>query len=749
MTAPTAADKELFFGSRPIEDGLMQAELSVPGMKCAGCISKIEKGLSTLPGVVSARVNLSTKRVSVVWNKSDHEPPLIDALNGLGFDAHLSSAQERSEDNELRRLIRSLAVAGFGAGNIMMLSVGVWAGAGEEARALFHWLSAAIALPVLMFSGRVFFASAWTALRARSTNMDVPISVGVFLTFALSLYDTATGRPHAYFDAATSLLFFLLIGRTLDHVMRARAHSAISALQKLAPGGATVLHKDGSTEYLSIDDIEPGMLLRVAAGSRFPVDAVVVDGDSDIDVSVINGESSPQHVKAGDPVAGGSLNTTAPITARATASEKQSFLADMIRMMENAEGARHQYRRIADRISDLYTPVVHLGALIAFCSWLAFAGDLHRAVAVAVSVLIITCPCALGLAVPMVQVMAAKRLFRAGVMIKDGAALERLADVDTIVFDKTGTLTTGMPRLANENDAGMRALNVAGAIASYSTHPYSRALAQASRLSPHIRLEANQVAETPGNGLEAEIDGVTYRLGRPDWAVTLPAKQDADEKSCVVFSKNGELVARYHFEDDARPSARTVIQKLNQCDFYVLMLSGDREPAVSSFASRVGVSSWQANLRPAEKVKQITELTASGRKLLMVGDGVNDAPALAAAYASMAPGSATDIGRNSANFVYLNDDLNNIPLTIETARRAKTLMRQNIAFAILYNAIAVPIAFLGLVTPLIAALAMSASSLVVVLNSFRFGGDTQRITNLKKRRDLTKSLLAQTQAQTQ
>ncbi|MGE0180653.1 MAG: heavy metal translocating P-type ATPase [Parvularculaceae bacterium] len=749
MSYANATSDELILASRLLKNGQMQSELSVPGMKCAGCINKIEKGLSTLPGVVSARVNLSTKRVSVVWNKSDHTPPLIDALNGLGFAAHLSSVQGRTEDNELRRLIRALAVAGFGAGNIMMLSVGVWAGAGEEARALFHWLSAAIALPVLIFSGRIFFSSAWTALRARSTNMDVPISVGILLTFALSLYDTAAGCPHAYFDAATSLLFFLLIGRTLDHVMRARAHNAISALQNLAPRGATVVHADGSTEYRSIDNIKPGMLLRIAAGGRFPVDAVIVDGRTDIDVSVTNGESSLQIVKAGDSVVAGALSMTGSITARATASEKDSFLADMIRMMENAEGARHQYRRIADRISDLYTPVVHLGALIAFFSWLMLAGDLHRAVAVAVSVLIITCPCALGLAVPMVQVMAAKKLFRAGVMIKDGAALERLADVDTIVFDKTGTLTTGTPRLSHENDVGLHALNVAGAMASYSTHPYSRALAQASGLSTSIRLEANHVAEYPGDGLEAEILGVKYRLGRLDWAASLPTTKHADETSCVALSRNGELVAIYDFEDDARPSAGAVIKKLEQCDFNILMLSGDREYAVSSFASRVGVSSWEANLRPAEKVKRITEMTASGRKILMVGDGVNDAPALAAAYASMAPGSATDIGRNSANFVFLNDDLNSIPLTIETARRAKTLMRQNIAFAILYNAIAVPIAFLGLVTPLIAALAMSASSLVVVLNSFRFGGDTQSKTNVKKGRDLTKSLLAQTQMQTQ
>ncbi len=747
MNRAGTASEEIFLASRPIGNGEMQSDISVPGMKCAGCIGKIESGLSKLPGVVSARVNLSTKRVSVVWDKAQNAPPLIEAINGLGFDAHISEPQTGTEDKELRRLIRALAVAGFGAGNIMMLSVGVWAGAGEGARSLFHWLSAAIALPVLAYSGRIFFSSAWKALKAHSTNMDVPISVGVLLTFALSLYDTVTGRPHAYFDAATSLLFFLLIGRTLDHVMRARAQSAISALQRLVPAGATLIHDDGSTEYAGIDKIEPGMRLRIAAGMRFPVDAIVIDGSTDIDIAVINGESTPKFITPGDAVVAGSLNISGPVTARATARERDSFLADMVRMMESAEGARHKYRRIADRVSDFYTPVVHLGALLAFISWLAISGDLHRAVAVAVSVLIITCPCALGLAVPMVQVMAARKLFRAGIMIKDGAALERLADIDTVVFDKTGTLTTGSPRLANVGDAGF--LAIAGAIAGYSMHPYSRALSKASAVLAPVQLESSQITEYPGNGLEAEIDGMKFRLGRPEWAVSMPASQDFGESSCVVLSRNGELLEIYSFEDDARPSARTAIRSLIKDHFNVLILSGDRERAVSSFALRVGAAAWEANLRPADKVARIADLTSSGRKPLMVGDGINDAPALAAACASMAPGSATDIGRNSANLVFLNDDLNSVPLAIETARRAKTLMRQNIAIAILYNAIAVPVALLGLVTPLIAAIAMSASSIIVVLNSIRLGSRSRVKPQLSNNRAHTESRFAPMQVQTQ
>lgn len=750
MSYANTVREEFILASRPVNNGQMQTEITVAGMKCAGCISKIENGLSKLPGVSNARVNLSTKRVCIAWDKSHDAPPVIEVLNRLGFDAHLSAAQEDcSEDSELRRLIRALAVAGFGAGNIMMLSVGIWAGAGDEARSLFHWLSALIALPVLFFSGRVFFGSAWTALKTGTTNMDVPISVGVLLTFSVSLHDTVTGRPHAYFDAATSLLFFLLIGRTLDHVMRARAYSAISALRKLAPEGAAVVHADGSTEYLRIDKIEPGMRLRIPVGARFPVDTDIVDGKTDIDISVINGESALQRAKAGDSIVAGSLNVTGPVTVRATASAGESFLAGMIRMMENAEGAPNQYRQIADRISDYYTPVVHFGALIAFCFWLIIAGDLHRAVAVAVSVLIITCPCALGLAVPIVQVMAAKKLFRAGVMIKDGAALERLADIDTVVFDKTGTLTTGTPRLANDGDAGPSALNVASAIASFSTHPYSRTLAQASCTFAPFRLEASQVAEYPGDGLEAEIDGANYRLGRPDWAAYFGVKQDDDGKPCVALSRNGELLAIYNFEDDERPSTSAVIQDLKESGLAVTILSGDRDSAVSSFSSRIGVASWVSNLRPGDKVARITELISAGRKPLMVGDGVNDAPALAAAYVSMASGSATDIGRNSAGFVFLNDDLGAVSLAIKTAKRARQFMRQNIRLAIMYNAIAVPIAFLGLVTPLIAALTMSASSLIVVLNSFRFGSSEKSKPNFSENRQQIKHVMTQTQVQTQ
>ena len=316
-------------------------------------------------------------------------------------------------------------------------------------RDIFHWLSAAIALPALAFSGRVFFRSAWGALRHGHTNMDVPVSIGVVLAFTMSLYETIHHGPYAYFDAALSLLFVLLIGRTLDHVMRERAASAVTGLARLAVRGAAVLEPDGSQRYLPIEEVQPGMTILLAAGDRVPVNGRIVSGRSEIDASLVSGESMPRPVAAGSPIEAGTLNLGGPLTIEATATANDSFLAEMRRMMETAEAGRASYLRIADRAARLYAPVVHLAALATFAGWMIATGDAHFAVTTAIAVLIITCPCALGLAVPMVQVMASQRLFAQGVMAKGGGALERLAEADHVVFDKTGTLTSGLPRLVD------------------------------------------------------------------------------------------------------------------------------------------------------------------------------------------------------------------------------------------------------------------------------------------------------------
>jgi Cu2+-exporting ATPase len=713
-TAPSNPSDELLLASRILGSGLRQSELSVPTIHCGGCVQRIERVLSGLSQVEGARVNLSTKRVSVTW-RGEAPPPLISTLNEAGFAVCIQDFVIEERDGGLRQLVRALAVAGFASGNIMMLSVAVWSGADPVSRDTFHWLSAAIALPSLAYCGRIFFRSAWQALRHGRTNMDVPISIGVLLAFGLSFYDTLHHGAHAYFDAAISLLFFLLVGRTLDHLMRERARTAVKGLARLAARGATVLLADGSQRFLPVVDVRPGMTILLAPGDRVPVDAQVLAGRSELDVSLASGECLPRPVDAGDRLQAGALNLTGALTLRATAAAHESFLAEMTRMMEMAEAGRTAYRRIADRAASLYAPVVHLTALLTFGGWLLATRDLHLAVTVAIAVLIITCPCALGLAVPMVQVVAARRLFQNGIMVKDGGGLERLAEVDHVVFDKTGTLTKGVPRLAWPEATARDLLGIAAAMATCSRHPYSQAIVAAAQARDVPIATLAELHEYPGSGLEACIDGKTYRLGRTDWA--LP---DASPHDGVVLSEGGSLLGRFCFEEELRADGPQVVAGLAARGIRAEILSGDQEGTVRRLASLLGLA-YRAGVSPAAKVDYISSLARTGRKVLMVGDGLNDGPALAAAHVSMAPAGATDVGRNAADIVFLNDSLHAVPEAIDTACKARHLIRQNLLLAVGYNALAMPIAVLGQVTPLVAAIAMSLSSIAVVGNALRLG----------------------------
>ncbi len=705
--------------SRDVGGGIRQTDLSVPAMHCGACIHAVETALTALPGVESARVNLSSKRATVRWRDGAEPPPFVATLRDIGYEAHLYDPGAEPKDTTFTELVRALAVAGFAASNIMLLSVSVWAGADPATRDLFHGLSALIALPALAYSGRVFFRSAWSALRHGRTNMDVPISIGVSMAFGLSVYETLHHGAHAYFDASVTLLFFLLIGRTLDHLMRERARTAVKGLARLAARGALVAQPDGSNAYLPVGDIRIGMTVLLAAGERVPVDGRVASGRSDIDRSLVSGESEPVPVAAGALLQAGTLNLTGPLTLTATATARDSFLAEMMRLMESAEAGRSAYRRIADRASRLYAPVVHATAFLTMIGWLAATGDLHRAVTVAIAVLIITCPCALGLAVPMVQVMAARRLFEQGMLLKDGGALERLAEIDTVVFDKTGTLTLGQPRLVRPETIDPEALRIAAAMATHSRHPYSRALAAAGGAGLPA-LDAGAVSEQPGAGLEARIGAHVYRLGRASWALTQPDDGDAGAAN-VVLARDGAPLAGFAFEDGLRDGARATILELTDAGFAIEVLSGDRDEAVRRIADDLGAR-YVAGVTPAGKVARVSAIEASGHRVLMVGDGLNDAPALAAAHASMAPASAADVGRNAADLVFLHQSLRAVPDAIGIARNAARLVQQNLALAVGYNVIAVPIAVAGYVTPLIAAVAMSSSSIIVIANALRLRG---------------------------
>ncbi|OAP35094.1 nitrogen fixation protein FixI [Sinorhizobium glycinis] len=718
--------EELWLASRALGNGLRQTDLSVPGVHCGSCITTIEAALRARPEVEGARVNLSSRRVSIVWKedvagKRSDPRELVRAIGERGYEAHLFTPGEEEGDALLTQLIRAVAVSGSAAANIMLLSVSVWSGADAATRDLFHWISAMIAGPTLIYAGRFFYQSAWNALRHGRTNMDVPIALAVTLSYGMSLYETIGHGEHAWFDASVTLLFFLLIGRTLDHMMRGRARSAISGLARLSPRGATVLNADGSREYRATSEIEPGERLMIAAGERIPVDGRVVSGTSDLDRSVVNGESAPISVGAGDAVEAGTLNLTGPLVLEATAAARDSFLAEIMGLMEAAEGGRARYRRIADRAARYYSPAVHLLALLTFVGWILVEGDVRHAMLIAVAVLIITCPCALGLAVPVVQVVAAGRLFQGGVMVKDGSAMERLAEIDTVLLDKTGTLTVGKPRLMNAAEIAPDAFAMAAALAVHSRHPMAKAIQDAAGAVPPL---TGDIREIPGAGIEAKTENGVYRLGSRDFAVAELGSESAQSEA--ILSLDYQELACLRFEDRLRPAAHESIKTLGRLGLSTGILSGDREPVVAALARKLEIANWRAELSPSGKVAALAA-AAGGHRVLMVGDGINDAPALRAAHVSMAPATAADVGRQAADFVFIHQPLSAVPFAIETARRAGRLIRQNFALAIGYNIIAVPIAMLGYATPLVAAVAMSTSSLVVVVNALRLKGTASTV----------------------
>jgi P-type Cu2+ transporter len=701
--------------------GRARIDLHVPSVHCAGCIRKAEGAVRALPGISLARVNFTTRRLTAEWAEGATTPDhVVEALAAAGFEARPFAPADvaaQGSDPASRRLLKAMAVAGFAAMNIMLLSVSVWSGAEGATRDLFHLISAGIALPAIAYAGRPFFSSAWGALAQGRTNMDVPISIGIVLAVALSLYETFTSGHAAYFDAAVMLLFFLLVGRYLDSAMRDRARAGVAALLKQSAPGALVRAPDGETEYRPIDSIAPGMTILVAAGSRVPVDGLVLEGQSAIDHSLVTGESLPEAVAPGGQLLAGTLNLDAPLVIKATAVGEASFLAQVIRLMETAEQGRARYTRIADRAARLYAPAVHLAALLTAIGWLLAGSGLHHALVTAIAVLIITCPCALGLAVPAVQVRAASVLMRRGLLVKDGSALERLAQCDTVVLDKTGTLTLGRPVPAGRLPLSRADLALAAGLAANSSHPLSRALIAATRAEGVTPAAIAGVRETPGIGLEATHNGETLRLGRPDWAGADGTA--AASLLALAFRRGTAPATLIPFEDPLRPQAATAIARLKSIGLDVRILSGDRDEAVSLVARTLGITLWASRQSPGDKLSAIEALCRQGRRVLVVGDGLNDAPMLAAGHASLAPASASDAGQTAADMLFLNDSLMAVPQALETARRADTHVRQNFGLAIGYNALAVPIAVAGLVTPLIAAVAMSLSSIIVVANALR------------------------------
>ncbi len=692
---------------------LQDTVLVVPGMHCAGCMGKVERVLQALPGVTSARVNLSARQVSVAHDARVTIPELVEELQLAGFPSQPRREELEPPESAVKPLLAPLAVAGFACMNVMLMSVGIWSGADGATRELFHWISAMIGVPAIAYAGRPFFVSAWSALKVWHTNMDVPISIGVTLATALSLYETMTGGEAAWFDGTLMLLLFLLAGRALDAMMRDRARAGVDALLRQAAPGAMVAGAGGALTWLPARDLVAGMVLRVAAGERLAADGEIISGATRLDESLLTGESAPVAAPPGHAVHAGTLNLDAPIDVRVSAAGQHTSLAEIARLMEAAGQARSRYVRIADRASRLYAPAVHSLALLSFIGWMLAGAGVYQSAVIAIAVLIVTCPCAIGLAVPVAQVVASSALMKQGIMVKDASALERMARIDTALLDKTGTLTRGEP---TPDPVVLAALPgdhaaVALALASHSRHPLSRALASALAASGHRAASLSDIAEVPGHGMTALWNGRKAQLRRPDSA----------SGTASVLDIEGSPAWLIPFADRLRPDAAEALARLAALGVSASILSGDNGPAVAEVARATGLFA-RSSASPADKLDAIAVEQARGACVLMAGDGLNDGPALAAANASIAPGSASDVGRQAADFVFLGDSLLALPRAVAASRRTMRVVRQNFVLSIGYNVLAVPLAILGHLTPLLAAVAMSTSSLIVIANSLRLTG---------------------------
>lgn len=692
----------------------------VEGVTCALCIQKIESALSAQNDVQAVNLNFGAKRLYIEWSgKKEHANDFVRVVEKLGYGVrpYDEKAANISKKNEERFLLLCLGIAGFATGNVMLLSIGVWITTAETmgmaTRDFLHWISAAIALPALLFSARPFFRSALKALEAKRTNMDVPISIAIILASGMSLHETINHAEHVYFDSALMLTFFLLIGRYLDFKARENARSNAHDLLQSFQGFASVLDNTGNIKRILIRDVKENMIVRVAAGEKFPVDGIVIEGESSVDTSLVTGETLPRDILEAAEVFAGTLNINAPVTIRVSKAADHSLLADIVRLMDKAGQAQAAYVRIADKAARLYTPVVHSMAAITFAGWLLIGGIAwQQALMIAVTVLIITCPCALGLAVPVVQVLATSLLMKRGIFVKSGDALERLAEIDTAVFDKTGTLTTGELTLCGEYEE--KDIKLAASLASHSLHPLSKAVTQSYKGTV---IDLRNIEEITGKGMIADYNEKTIKLGSRKWC----GNHNTDESGLIELwlNINDERKICFQFSDILRADAPGVVQEMQNRYIQCIIASGDRTEIVDDIAAEINIKQKHAELSPTQKFDLIEKLKNDGHRVLMIGDGLNDAPVLAGAHVSLAPGTAVDMAQNAADIVFMGRNLSPVMDSYKIAQKTQTLVKQNFALAVCYNMIAIPLAVTGFVTPFIAAIAMSGSSLLVIANSFR------------------------------
>ena len=696
-------------------EGHCTLHLMVDGLHCAACVWLIETVLSQQKGVIDARVNMTTKRLKLVWEEDKNTAQkLIRSTNQLGYrlipyDPTLLESLNKKKE---KHLLLCMAIAGFSAANVMLFSIALWAGAmtDDVTRSLFQWLSAFIVLPASAYAGKPFFQSAWGALRHRQLNMDVPISLAILTTLAMSLYDTITGLGHTYFESAAMLLFFLLVGRYMDMRARGKSRNAAEQLLLLQATMATIISNNGTSRTIPANQVRHGDMMLVASGERLAADGIV-QGEALLDTSPLTGESVPTSFKRGEIVHAGCLNVGRALRIKITATCEHTRLSMIVQLVEEAAQAKNAYTTLADKAARAYAPSVHALSGITLTGWLIAGASGHQALTYAVAVLIITCPCALALAVPTVQVVAVSKLLRLGILLKTATALEQLKDITLVVFDKTGTLTMGQFRFLEGGNKDQQKL--AARLAKNSTHPLANALAGKYPDEKPIK----NVEEKVGQGLVVYHNKKEIRLGNRQFCKAITKQKD--ELPELWLSIKGQEPVRFTFEDTLRKNAAKTIKLFEKNHIKTTLLSGDRDEVVKDVSKKAGIQKWQAQASPEDKYNSLKKWKKQGEKPLMFGDGINDAPALATAHVGLTLGSGTDIAKTSADIIIQNPDLQACFTTWKIAQNAHRLVKFNMAFSLGYNVVTVPLAMAGFITPLWAAIFMSASSVTVVLNALR------------------------------
>lgn len=681
---------------------------ALDGVSCAGCVSKIERHLEKRQGVILARGNATARRIRLVWDPAtETADTLIDQIRTLGYDAlpfHPGDATAQDPS-----LLPQLGLAGFAMMNIMAISFAVWAGVatdmGPGSMQFLHWISAALATPVVMYAGAVFYAPAIRAIRHGQMTMDTPIAIAILVTYAASVFETVRGTHHVYFDAVTALIFFLLIGRVIERALKRRSGDAAENLRNLMQIDALRELPDGTYDRLAANELTPDDIIIVETGERVPADGVLLSDHAQVDESAITGETLPRDVVNAEAITAGAIVFAGPVRLRVTHVGEDAQIGKIAQMISDAAAHKGPMQRRADQFARSYIPLVLGGGALGFFIWYVVLGaSFADALMIAVAVLVVTCPCAAGLATPAVSARAVNVLMASGIVVKSGDALERLSDIDSVVADKTGTLSTPLPQLQPSDDTIRKQ---AATLAIGSSHPLAKMLCADLHVTP-----AAGINEIPGRGIVA-ANGA--RLGSASF---VGADHIADHPTLWYRTPEGQLHC-FDFEETPRDDLDRLIQDLCAQDLPLTLLSGDSHAAVTAFAQQHGIKQWHAAASPQDKLALLQERLAAGEKPLMFGDGINDAPALQTAYVSVSFASATEVAQVAADIVFAKPDLLLLRRAIATARTARHLIEQNLWFSAAYNVVTVPLALAGLLTPLLAAALMSASSIVVLANGLR------------------------------